>query len=69
MSLIGTYRMSTTTALSDAGASSSSEVISVTGFKPSGISYGNAMAVCLYVWSGANHHTGDWIPLRVEMLK
>jgi len=62
MSLLGAYRAS--------GISSSdtfsNTVINMTGFKPSGIG-GNAMATCLYVWSGTTS-TGDWVPLRREWL-
>ncbi len=68
MSLIGTYRASCNKCLEDAGPSSSSRVISFTGFRPSGLHYGNALAVCLYVWSGSSHVHGDWIPLKREWL-
>lgn len=68
ISLIGSYRASCNKALSDAGPSSSARVIAFTGYKPSGLAYGNALAVCLYVWSGASHTSGDWVPLKREWL-
>ena len=63
MAILGTYRQSGV--IASTSISSSSSVINLTGFKPSGITYGNAIAVCLYVWSGTNSD-GDWIPYRSE---
>jgi len=65
MSLIGTYRISSV--IADTSVSSSATVINITGFKPSGITYGNAIAVCNYVWSGTNAD-GDWVKVRREWL-
>jgi hypothetical protein len=53
--------------IATASVSSSAATIDITGFKPSGISYGNAIAICNYVWSGGNSD-GDWVPLRREWL-
>jgi len=57
MSLMGTYRASGITSSSGF----SDRVINMTGFEPSGIG-GNAVATCLYVWSGSAT-TGYWMPL------
>ena len=60
MSILGTYRASGITSSS----AFSEDIFNITGFKPSGVG-GNAIAVCLYVWSGGAS-SGDWIPLRRE---
>lgn len=70
MSLIGGYRASSLIAKgTEAGKSGSASIYNFVGFKPSGLTWGNAVAVCLYCWSGANYSTGDWIPVTVQMLK
>ena len=63
---MGSYRQSSN--IASTSVSSSSHIINFTGFKPSGISYGNIMGVALYVWSGSTG-SGDWVPLEVGMLK
>jgi len=67
MSLIGSYRASGVLAKgTNVGYSGSASIINFTGFKPSGMTAGNIMGVGLYVWSGADYSTGDWIPLKRE---
>jgi len=69
MSLIGSYRQSGIIATgTNVGASGSQSIVDFTGFRPSGLAAGNAMAVCLYVWSGAGYpsNEGNWIPLKRE---
>jgi len=69
MSLIGSYRASGVLAKgTNVGYSGSASIINFTGFKPSGMIAGNAMATCLYVWSGTSYSSGDWIPLKREWL-
>ena len=63
MSIIGAYRESGVIAATS--VSSSAGIVNFTGFKPSGIAHGNALAICNYVWSGTNAD-GDWVPLRRE---
>jgi len=63
ITIIGTYRADGITS----SASFSDGVINITGFKPSGIEGGNAIATCLYVWSGTTS-SGHWVPLRREWL-
>ena len=70
MSLIGGYRASGV--LADTSVSSSAGIINFTGFKPSGLSWGNILGVGLYVWSGSgggrSYSDGTWIPLKREWL-
>jgi len=63
MTIIGSYRESSN--IASTSISSSAGIIDFTGFKPSGITYGNALAVCMYIWSGTNAD-GDWVPFRRE---
>jgi len=65
MSILGCYRHSGVTATS--GAVTSSTVINISGFKPSGIDCGNLIGVALYCWSGSLAN-GYWMPLRREWL-
>lgn len=72
MGLMGTYRESGNIAKgTNAGRSGSAGIMNFTGFKPSGLVNGNAMAVCLYVYSSAGYPNpaGHWIPLKVEYLR
>ena len=65
-SIPSTYRASGVIAKgSNTSMSSSTEVKPITAFKPSGLIDGNALAVCMYCWSGTTS-SGDWIPYRRE---
>lgn len=65
MSIISSYRYSSVVA--STSVSSSRSVLPITGFKPSGITDGLAIAICNYVWSGTNAD-GHWVKVRREWL-
>ena len=68
MSLMGSYRLSGV--LATTPVSSSTGIVNFTGFRPSGISYGNILGVALYCWSGAYTRPGNnWVPVTVKMLE
>ena len=66
ISLIGGYRASGV--LGTTSVSSSASIINFTGFKPSGLQWGNILGVALYCWSGS-YAKGGWIPVKNDMLK
>ena len=66
MSILGSYRHS---GVIDASGATSSSIINISGFQPSGLTDGNLMGVALYVWSGSSYTNGNWVPLRVSHLK
>jgi len=57
MSLIGGYRASGPTSVS--GSVFSSTIINFTGFKPSSMTNGNALAVCMFKWDPS---ANMWVP-------
>jgi len=65
MSLIGSYRASGMYGKS--GASNS--IINFTGYKPSGLGWGNLLGVALFCWSGPSNTKGGWVPVKNDMLK
>ena len=69
--IIGGYRQSGIIAKgNNTGISGSRNIIDFTGCQPSGVIHGNALAVCLYVYSGSGYpsNAGRWIPLKREYL-